>query len=398
MGLLRESDPRPVPLALARDLVRSLKRGHPWVYAEALRGRPPAPAGSQAVLSHGKRRSVARGFYDPASPLAFRSCSVDEEELDEKWALGRLRRALAARHRLFGGGDETTAYRILNGEGDGVPGLVLDRYGDHGVIQLDGPGPEGFWDVSGVADWAAGELSLKCVIFRPRKGAARSLVGTLPEGDVVFSENGVRFGADLVRGQKTGFFLDQRENRERVRGLAAGRTVLNLFGYTGGFSVYAGLGGAGGVTTVDLAKPAIAAAKTNWELNGLEPGAHDAVVRDAFAYLEEVLAKGGRTWDLIVADPPSFASSKSSVPQARASYIRLLEASAQACSRDGILVASSCSSHVSADMFLEICLEAVSKARRRATVRGVHGQPMDHPYPLACPELRYLKSVFLALN
>ncbi len=390
--LLRSAEAKPVALVLARNLVRDLKRGHPWVYRDALRGLPAAPPGSPAVLSHGKRAVAARGFYDPKSPLAFRSCSVDGEELDETWARGRLERALGIRLRLFGTGGETTAYRLLNGEGDGVPGLVLDRYGDYGVLQFDGAGPEGFWNAEGIANWAAENLGVKHVILKPRKGPAHALVGELPDRDVAFSENGVLFSADLVKGQKTGFFLDQRENRKRIGELSRGRTVLNLFGYTGGFSVYAGLGGAAEAATVDIAGPAIAAAGRNWDLNGLAPEAHRGVASDALEFLREK-----RTWDIVVVDPPSFAPAKDKVPGARAAYIKLLEAAAGACGPGGHLAASSCSSHISPEMFLEICVQAVSQARRRATVHGVYGQPPDHPFPLACPELRYLKFVLLAL-
>ncbi len=392
MELLRGGNSRPVPLALARNLVRDLKRGHPWVYRDALKELPAAPAGFPAVLSHGKRSVVSRGFYDPQSPLAFRSCAVDGEELDETWARGRLERAAGLRLRLFGTGGETTAYRVLNGEGDGVPGLVLDRYGDYAVLQFDGAGPEGFWNAEGIAEWAAGNLGVKHVLQKYRKEPARALVGELPEHDAAFSENGVSFSADLVKGQKTGFFLDQRENRKRIGELSGGRTLLNLFGYTGGFSVYAGLAGASEVTTVDIAKPAIAAAERNWSLNGLAPETHHGVAADAFEFLKEK-----RTWDIVVVDPPSFAPSKDKVPQARAAYIKLLEAAAGACAPGGLLAASSCSSHISSEMFLEICVQAVSQARRRATVHGVHGQPLDHPFPLACPELRYLKFILLGL-
>ncbi|MFH2202670.1 MAG: class I SAM-dependent rRNA methyltransferase [Elusimicrobiota bacterium] len=390
-NLLKGANTKPVHLALARNLVRDLKRGHPWVYRDALKDLPAAAAGSPAVLSHGKRAVAARGYYDPQSPLAFRSCAVDDEELDETWAIGRLNRALDIRRRLFTE-DTTTAYRVLNGEGDGVPGLILDRYGDYGVMQLDGAGPEGFWNAKGIAGWAVENLGLKHVIQKPRTCPAVALAGKLPQQEVAITEDGVKFFVDLINGQKTGFFLDQRENRKRIGELSAGRTVLNLFGYTGGFSVYAGLGGAAEVATVDIAKPAVAAAERNWKLNGLNPAAHSAVASDAFEFL-----KNKRIWDIVVADPPSFAPSKDKVPQAKSAYTKLIEAAAGACKRGGLLAVSSCSSHIPGEMFLELCVQAVSQARRRATVLSVYGQPPDHPYPLACPELRYLKFVLLAV-
>jgi 23S rRNA (cytosine1962-C5)-methyltransferase len=225
----------------------------------------------------------------------------------------------------------------------------------------------------------------------------RALVGVAPTEPVTFLENGVWFTADVLRGQKTGFFLDQRENRARVRQLSAGRRVLNLFGYTGGFSVYAGLGGAEHVTTVDLASPAVEAAEAHWLLNGLPHRGHEGVVADAFDYLEHA-ARGGLHWDLVIADPPAFAPNQAAVPNALAAYRRLIAASAAATAPGGWLCAASCSSHVSLPEFLEACEGGIGQARRRATVFGIQGQPFDHPTPLAMPEFRYLKFVAMRVD
>jgi len=390
-------------LRLARDLVRSIKRGHPWIFAEALRQLPPAPPGAHALLLDNKKgREIARGFYDPHSPLAFRVCTTQPGEvLNERWAERSLTRALSLRGVLFD--ERTTGFRLFNGEGDGLPGLICDVYSDTAVIQLDGAGPSGFWHAQGIAEWVAQALSLRCVYERSRAGSsegttsARPLVGAMPATPVAFVENRVRFTVDVVHGQKTGFFLDQRDNRQKIRELAAGRRVLNVFGYTGGFSVYAGLGGASHVTTVDLAAPALEVARQHWELNQLPPAAHTLAAADAFQFLAEA-AQQQKSWDLVIVDPPSFAASQAMVPKAIAAYQSLIGAAAAVTASDGLLAAASCSSHVGFAAFLGACEEGISFARRKATILYLGGQPADHPTPLALPEFRYLKFVLMRVE
>lgn len=393
------SDADPIVLRLNRDLARTVKRGHPWVYADALRDLPRAVAGSSAVLLDNKKgQPIAVGYYDPASPLAFRVCDTDgRAKLDQRWALHRLRDALNLRRSLFD--SSTTGYRLLNGEGDAAPGLVIDVYGNSAVIKLDGAGPCGFWQADGIADWLAREVNLNCVYERRKERGrdGRSLVGAEPSTPVEFLENGLRFTADIVRGQKTGFFLDQRDNRQTIRKLAKGRSLLNLFAYTGGFSIAAGVGGASQVTTVDLAQPAIDAAQTHWQLNDLDAALHAAIAVDAFEFLNDATSRRQR-WDIVVVDPPSFAPNQESVPKAMTAYQAIIAGGARCTARGGLLAAASCSSHIDLTAFLEICEEAVSEARRRGTVLVIQGQPADHPSPLALPEFRYLKFVLIRLD
>ena len=398
MPLIQSSD-SPVVLRLNRDLARTIKRGHPWVYADALRELPRASSGSSAVLlDNRKGQPVAVGFYDPASPLAFRVCDAEgDAKLDDRWAERRLREALALRRGLFDEG--TTGYRLLNGEGDSVPGLVVDVYGHAAVMKLDGAGPCGFWDAPGIAAWLAETLTLTSVYERrkERGSEGRALVGPAPKEPVYFLEHGLKFTADVVKGQKTGFFLDQRDNRHAIRQLARGRSVLNLFAYTGGFSVAAGCGGARQVTTVDLAKPAIDVAVEHWRLNELPEAAHEAIATDAFEFLDGA-ARSRRRWDIVVVDPPSFAPNQESVAKAQAAYQTLIAGGARVTTKGGLLAAASCSSHIDLPMFLALCEEGVSEARRRATVLGIHGQPADHPTPLVLPEFRYLKFVLMRVE
>jgi len=398
MPLVRSAT-TPLTLRLNRDLSRTIKRGHPWIYADALRDLPRAAAGSPAILlDNRKGQPIAVGFFDPDSPLAFRVCDTDgRARLDQRWAEGRLRDAFALRKSLFD--STTTGYRLLNGEGDSTPGLVVDVYGDTAVLKLDGPGPIGFWDPVGIAEWVSHAISITCVYERRKERGreGRVLVGTEPQVPVSFLENGLRFTADIVRGQKTGFFLDQRDNRHLIRSLARDRTVLNVFSYTGGFSVAAGMGGATRVTTIDLAQPAIEAAREHWRRNELPESQHEAVAADAFEFLADASAHKKR-WDIVIVDPPSFAPNQESVAKASAAYQTLITSGARVTSRGGLLAAASCSSHIDLPHFLNLCEEGISEARRRGTVLAIQGQPPDHPSPLALPEFRYLKFVLLRVE
>ncbi|MGB0591405.1 MAG: class I SAM-dependent rRNA methyltransferase [Myxococcota bacterium] len=399
MPLIRNQSTSTVRLTLSRDLTRSLRRGHPWVFADALKHTPDGTAGAHAALSDRRGKPIARGFYDPESPLAFRACTVTRKGyLDDEWAAAQLEHAVQLRDLLI---DRriTTGYRLFNGEGDGLPGLVVDVYGDTAVLKLDGPAPEGFWDAKGIAEWVSERLNLSRVYQRDRTRTGpqgRALVGAAPDAPVQFLEHGLRFAADVVQGQKTGFFLDQRENRQLIRSMAAGRQTLNVFGYTGGFSVYAGAGGATRVTTVDIAKPAIAASEANMALNGLS-ACHEAVAEDAFAFLEGA-AEAKRSWDLVILDPPSFAPNRQSADRAGSAYERLVTAGARVTAPGGLLAAASCSSHVGLEAFTRHVENGVGGARRRATVLGIHQQPSDHPTPLPFQDFRYLKLLLLRLD
>ena len=394
MSIILTAQQEPVRLKLVRDRTRTLKQGYPWVYRDWLVETPKAAPGARAVLYDRDGALIGFGLYDPVGPLAVRVCSAGRR-LDDALLLSKFETALGFRRTLFD--DRTTGYRLFNGEGDGLPGLTCDIYADHAVLKLDGDAPAGFWNVDAVADWVAQRLGVTNVFLKFRSDAptrGRAVRGQQTDGPVRFIENGLHFAADLVQGQKTGFFFDQRDNRARIGRLAESRSVLNLFAYTGGFSVYAGAHGASDVTSVDLAKPAVEDADRNWRLNGLPPERHHAVAADAFAFLEQAKAEK-KSWDLVVVDPPSFAPAQRHVAKATASYQTLFTAALHVLAPGGMIALSSCSSHISQQMFYEIAEVAVSKARRQATVLGVFGQPADHPFPLVCRELQYLKLILM---
>lgn len=394
MTLLRSQSSR-LTLRLSRDLTRSVKRGHPWVFVDALRDLPPAPPGTTALLLDNTRgRPIAAGFYDPESSVTFRACRVEEPlRLNDEWAEARFQQALALRDRLFD--DHTTGFRLFNGEGDGVPGLVCDCYADVAVLKLDGPAASGFWDVDGIAEWLVKHARVRSVVERRKQRGREGRWLISPRSPLVeFREHGAKFTAEVLSGQKTGFFLDQRDNRQLVRRMCAGSRVLNVFSYTGGFSVMAGVGGAKHVTSVDSAGPAIEAADAHWLLNGLPADAHSGVAVDAFEFLDEARLKR-RKWDVVVIDPPAFAPSEASVARAVSAYRKLAFNGSVITERGGLLALASCSSHIDAQTFLEACEDGISEARRRATLLAMHSQPADHPTPLAMPEFRYLKFALL---
>jgi len=399
LAFVQNTNNTPINLQLRRDLVRIIKRGHAWVYADALRDKPDAPPGSHAIL-HDNRggREIARGFYDPKGAISLRIASTERgKPLDDRWAEMGMVAAMAIRAQLFD--QRTTAYRLFNGEGDGLPGLVCDIFGRAAVLMADGPAARAFWDLQGIAAWLADKLALQCVYERFReqsRGRGQALIGDPPTSPVHFFENGLQFTANLVDGQKTGFFLDQRENRQRIVPFSMGARVLNVFGYTGGFSVFAGMGGAQHVTTVDRAKPALEAAEEHWRLNKLAPDIHTTIAAEAFEWLHDAVRRDEQ-WDLVILDPPSFAASKKVLPQAHKAYRTLIAAGAKVTAPGGRLAISSCSSHVDRQTFLGLCEDGISQAHLWARIFGMFGQPGDHPAPLVMPELQYLKFAILQL-
>jgi len=385
-------------IKLSRNLRRSVMRGHPWIYKEALSGAP-ALEKAQLCQVQDAKGDLAWAIYDPHGPLSLRILSTDEAPPGVKTFHARFARAHDLRAAVRS--EATDSYRLFNGEGDQLPGLVCDIYGSLtgaiAVVQFDGQGPSEFWDKTVISDWLLANTKATSVIEKTRRSSERTieiLGGLAVEGDIEIKENGVRFKVSLEKGQKTGFFLDQRDNRNYVRSVSHGQSLLNLFSYSGGFSVYAGLGGARKVASLDVSKGAIHLAEENWALNGLRPELHKGLCLDVFEYLNGE----AEMWDHIIVDPPSMSHSENQRQIAIAKYIELFAAAARRVSPKGQLSISSCSSHVSFDDFFEIMNEALSAAKRKGIVLRVSGQGCDHPFPHAAFELRYLKFVHIALD
>ena len=388
---------KPIRIKLIRDLSKHIKRGNPWIFSDAIE-KVKAPEGSLAQLVSHKGEVLALGYYSASINLAFRVLSLGEKKFTDACVEKRITQAILNKKHLLT--SENICFRVLNGEGDELPGIVADYYNKVLVLKLDGTASENFWNKTELASFFMKQelIPVSCVYFKRKnkeEDKGHILAGECEDlSNLEFIEHGVKFRTNIIDAAKTGFFLDQRENRNFIRQVSKDKTLLNLFGYTGGFSVYAGLGGASHVATVDIAPHAIEAAKLNWEINLLHPSKHDAICMDAFEFVQEA-QKNKKTWDIVITDPPSFAPNQKAVESAKEAYTRIFADSIKLVKDEGFFVASSCSGHISSEAFLEIVQEALSKARRRGKVLLIKGQPEDHPFPMALSELRYLKFVYL---
>ena len=386
--------------AAAESAVRS---GHPWVFSDSiLESNRAGQTGELAVIYDRKDRFLAVGLFDPDSPIRVRILHAGKPQtIDRAWWQARLEQALTRRRDLFDA--QTTGYRLIHGESDGWPGLVLDRYDTTLVLKLYTAAwlPRLDETLALLRDNVPGErivLRLSRNIqstaetqFQHSDGQV--LHGLPPAGPVVFLESGLRFEADVLRGQKTGFFLDQRENRREVETLAPGRRVLNALSFSGGFSVYAARGGATAVTDFDISPHALAAAQRNFELNqdfrGVAACHHDTAQGDAFAWLAASTAK----FDLVVLDPPSLARRATEREGALRAYERLATLGIARLAPDGILVAGSCSAHVPAEKFFDVIRRAAAKSGRKSAELKTLRHPPDHPATFK--EGEYLKVIYL---
>lgn len=379
---------------LTRDLRKNILRGHPWVYREAIEPLKKVDQACLCEVLDKKRKPLGWGLYSPEGPLALRLLSLEKKPPGQKFFSDRMQQALNLRLPLRS--PQTTAFRLFNGEGDGLPGLICDVYGELAVIQFDGSACFEFWDQDFVAQWLLENASVKSVYCKPRRSDDREgrFWGQSQKPVIEVLENGHKFLVNFIEGQKTGFFLDQRENRQYLKTLAQGKRVLNLFSYTGGFSIYAGAGGAEQVTSVDLSEPALDLAEKSWTANGFKEGAHQTLAVDVFDFMEKELGQ----YDIVMVDPPSMTHSEKTKNTAVNTYTDLFAKSSKLVKSGGHLVLSSCSSHISFEDFFSIIDEALSQGRRNGQILRVSGQGSDHPFPHYCRELRYLKFVDLILN
>jgi 23S rRNA (cytosine1962-C5)-methyltransferase len=388
-------------IQLRKDLARHLRAGHPWVFKRAIDRPPKLPAGTIVdVESDG--HFIARGYYDPASAISIRVLTREPaEQIDAAFWRRRVARAVGLRRELI---RDTTGYRLVHGESDGLPGVVADRYDHTAVLKLYSAGLTP-WRGQIVEALREESEGLSGVFGRdeiPRDDdddggapAGRVLWGAEPPERIVIFEHGMKILVDVRRGQKTGFFLDQRENRRMVRELSRSRgDALNLFSYTGGFSVAAALGGAKHVVSIDLDRDAIALARDVFRANGLDPADHAFAAEDAFDVLARY-KKEGRRFDLVVCDPPAFAKSQKAVEGALAGYASLNRAALAVLAPGGLLVTASCSARVSAEQFFDAVKEAAFKAKVDLQIVAETRQPPDHPISPQFREGRYLKCVVL---
>jgi 23S rRNA (cytosine1962-C5)-methyltransferase len=414
--------------AAAQSILRS---GHPWVFAESVREQNrDGIAGELAVIYDRNDKFLAVGLFDPDSPVRVRILHRGKPEtIDAAWWAMRLAQAVGRRQNLFD--ERTTSYRLINGESDGWPGLVLDRYDMTLVVKVytaawlprleeviglirerlqpetivlrlsrniqhvaasppmpPHPGPLPLGGGEGES------ASARSRIWRDGEAVFLKLAGPEAGAPIVFLETGLKFEADVWRGQKTGFFLDQRENRRTVESLARDRSVLNAFSFSGGFSLYAARGGAKSVTDLDISAHALAGAGRNFALNKEEAAVahckHELIQADAFEWLAKSTE---RKFDLIILDPPSFAKREAERANALRAYEKLSALGIARLSRGGILVSCSCSAHVSAEEFFKAVRRAAKNSGREFSEMRTTRHAPDHAATFK--EAEYLKAVFL---
>jgi 23S rRNA (cytosine1962-C5)-methyltransferase len=348
------------------------------------------------------------GLWDAERPIAIRIFS-ERQVPDADWLHERVRAAWELRAPLREAG--CTAYRWLFGEGDGLPGLTVDRYGDFAVVQtyMEGAGQLLEWLVAALnavaplrgivvknRDWRLeigdSERNAESPISNLQSPSAQTIWGLPPPTNLVVREHGIQFFADLRAGQKTGLFLDHRENRRYIQDLSAGRAVLNCFSYTGAFSLYALRGGASTVVSADIGKGLAEATAANVALNGFDAARHAFVTGDCFDLLNQYVDEG-RQFDLVILDPPSFAKSKQNRYAAARAYTRLNALALRCVAAGGLLATASCTSQIGPEAFKELLAAAGAAAGKRLQIIHDAGQPIDHPVPAHFPEGRYLKFV-----
>ena len=407
--------------AAAETIVRG---GHPWVFAGSIRElNRDGAAGELAVIYDRNDRFLAIGLFDPDSPLRIRVLHTGKPvQIDDHWWRAKLETTLSKRADLLN--ERTTACRLINGESDGWPGLVLDRYGEVLVLKLYTFAWCGRLPMLVEllrANWSAGlrpgsmvikahaqsETGAPTLVLRLSRNVqaafaaadfreAQILSGEPISAPVIFRESGLCFEADVLAGQKTGFFLDQRENRRAVEQLARGADVLNAFSFTGGFSLYAARGGARSVASLDISSHALAGAERNFALNREEAAVascrHEIIQANAFDWLE---ANAERMFDLIVLDPPSLAKKETEREGAIRAYGKLAASALRHLRGGGVLMAASCSAHVSAEEFFSAVTQAATASGRKFSILSTARHAPDHPATF--PEGEYLKCLSLRL-
>lgn len=381
---------------------QSLRRFHPWVFSGAIKKiHGPAREGELVDLYDNKDEFLASGHYQEGS-IAVRVISFEAVECDQAFWDRKVEAAWKLREKLgLVGSEHTSVFRWINAEGDGMPGLIVDYYGGSAVVQMHSVGMHGALDaiVDAMRKTAGSRLHTiynKSDSTLPDKPGieARSgfLMGGQASGEV--SENGYRFQVNWVEGQKTGFFIDQRENRRLVGSYSQGRKVLNMFGYTGGFSIYGMGGGARLVHSVDSSGKAIDLTRENVELNFPGDKRHQAFAVDAFGFFRDMR----ESYDLIILDPPAFAKHQKVLNNALQGYKRLNQKAFETIAAGGILFTFSCSQAVSRENFRKSVFVAAANSGRKVRILHHMNQPPDHPVSIYHPEGEYLKGLVLEVE
>jgi len=385
-------------ILLKRGREKSVLRRHPWIFSGAIariEGHPKPGETVDVLAAEGAL--LARGAYSPHSQITVRIWTFDpREDVSSEFFDGRLRQAVESRRSLMPG-DDPVGVRLVYAESDGLPGIIADRYGDYIAVQFLSAGAD-YWKGAVVETLmrltgASGVYERSDVDVREKEGLpklAGTLAGREPPDLMEIREGSCRFLVDIKRGHKTGFYLDQRENRDTIAAFARGTEMLNCFSYTGGFGIAALAAGAERATNVDTSAGALELARRNAEINGLDASKLESVEGDAFAVLRR-WREAGRTFDVIVLDPPKFAESQSQLPRASRGYKDINLLAFKLLRPGGTLFTFSCSGLMSPELFQKILADAALDAGCEAQIIRRLAQASDHPTLLSFPEGSYLK-------
>ncbi len=381
-------------IILKKGRERSIQGRHPWLFSGAIQTiEGEIEPGDIVSLYDRHQQLIAKGFYNPDSQIALRLISFEEQPIDTQWLRQKLQQALNLRQKLI---HNSNAYRLVHSEADGLPGLVIDRYKDLVVLQISS---------LGMARLKPQLVELLVELLQPRLIMERSEGASLKEEKLaphsgilwgegkavtVIQEDAAQFEVNVAEGQKTGFFLDQRDNRKLIGELAAGKKLLNCFSYTGGFSIHAALQGAT-TTSVEISAAAQAQAQANFVLNGLDPAQHHFETANVFDYLRTMQPE----YDVVILDPPAFVKQKKHLQQACRAYQDINRVAMRQSKADSLLLTCSCSHYFDWDLFQKVIFAAAVEAGREVQILQRLGQAIDHPISVFHPEGEYLKAFLL---
>jgi 23S rRNA (cytosine1962-C5)-methyltransferase len=398
MNLSEQRKPQRLSIRVKPAAERMVKKGHPWVFADSIsKQNSTGEAGDIVVIyDNNKNKFLACGLYDPHSPIRVKLLQFHQPAMiDEQFFATRIQEAFARRKPLLD--TDNNSYRFIYGENDGLPSLIADVYDSVLVLKIY----SAIWlpYLNEILPALVQHSRCKAIVLRlsrslmqlEEKGDlsdGQVLWGTLDNEEVLFKECGLLFAANVIAGHKTGYFLDQRHNRQKIGAAAKGKKMLDVFAYAGGFSVHALAGGATEVTSIDVSAKALQMAQKNAALNAHQ-GIHHTKTVDAFVELE-AMAQRREAFDIVVIDPPSFAKQASEVERARRHYLRLAKLGAQVLSPGGLLFLASCSSRVSADNFFALCAEGIGASKQTLELKEKTFHDLDHPITFA--EGAYLKA------
>lgn len=377
---------------LFRERARNINEGHPWIFSGAIKEKPKKLEDGEIVNIYIDKDFIGIGYFSKNTDIAIRILTREREEIDTDFFIKKFQKIKEVKESFV---KNTNSYRLVYGESDDIPGLIIDKYDNTYVLQYHSIGIEKL--KKEIIEALVKVCKPECIYEKDvlhNKSGLKSLssvvYGTLPE-KLIIEENGFLFYVDVEKGQKTGFFLDQRENRKSILEYTKDRNVLNMFCYTGGFSVYAAKN-AKTVTSVDISKGAVEQAAKNFELNKLNLKNHAFVADDAFEFLKN-MKKGD--FDFIILDPPSMARNRAQIPNAIKAYTTLNSKALEKLPDNGILVTSSCTAKLDELTFIKIINQSAINAKCHLKVLHSATQPFDHAYNIGFPEGKYLKFFIL---